>query len=130
MSSARADVSASPVHIRATPQIDKRITTAILKRIRCYVRFSNPPVWVKRFQTIHRCLVDVACGLRVLFGIGTERRLHSVDNPTLLADEALALAVGAFGILVLLMWGSRQPCSDHARRAASREKRVFSQDPS
>src|ERR1700730_7805110 len=30
-----------------------------------------------------------------------QRRLHSVDDPTLLSDEALALAVGALGILVL-----------------------------
>jgi hypothetical protein len=30
-----------------------------------------------------------------------QRRLHSVDNPTLLADEALALAARALGILVL-----------------------------
>jgi len=26
---------------------------------------------VKRFQTIHQCRVDVACGLALLFGIGT-----------------------------------------------------------
>ena len=25
----------------------------------------------KRFQTIHQCRVDVACGLALLFGIGT-----------------------------------------------------------
>jgi hypothetical protein len=36
-----------------------------------YVCFSNRPVWVKRFQTFHRCGVDVACGLVLLFGIGT-----------------------------------------------------------
>ena len=35
------------------------------------VRFSNRPVLVKRFQTIHQCRVDVACGLALLFGIGT-----------------------------------------------------------
>ena len=37
-----------------------------------YVRFSNRPVRVKRFQTIHRCSVDVARGLVLLFGIGTK----------------------------------------------------------
>ena len=36
-----------------------------------YVRFSNRPVWVKRFQTFHRSGVDVAHGLVLLFGIGT-----------------------------------------------------------
>ena len=37
-----------------------------------YVRFSNRPVWVKRFQAIHRSGVDVARGLALLFGLGTE----------------------------------------------------------
>ena len=37
-----------------------------------FVRFSNRPVRVKRFQTIHRCSVDVARGLVLLFGIGTK----------------------------------------------------------
>ena len=32
------------------------------------VRFSNRPVWVKRFQTIHCCSVDVARGLVLLSG--------------------------------------------------------------
>ena len=36
------------------------------------VRFSNRPFGVKRFQTIHRCSVDVAHGLVLLFGIGTK----------------------------------------------------------
>ena len=35
------------------------------------VRFSNRPVWVKRFQAIHWCGFDVAHGLALLFGIGT-----------------------------------------------------------
>src|ERR1035438_4341293 len=35
------------------------------------VRFSNRPVGVKRFQTIHHYSVDVAHGLVLLFGIGT-----------------------------------------------------------
>src|SRR6516162_7368324 len=37
-----------------------------------HVRFSNRPVWVKRFQTIHQCCVDVAHGRALLFGIGTK----------------------------------------------------------
>src|SRR4249919_4336848 len=36
------------------------------------VRFSNRPVGVKRFQATHRCSVDVAHGLALLSGIGTE----------------------------------------------------------
>ncbi len=34
--------------------------------------FSNRPVWVKRFQTIHQYSVDVARRLSLLFGIGTK----------------------------------------------------------
>ena len=36
------------------------------------VRFSNRPVWVKRFQAIHQYSVDVARRLSLLFGIGTK----------------------------------------------------------
>jgi hypothetical protein len=46
-----------------------------------YVRFSNRPFGVKRFQTIHHCSVDVARGLVLLFGIGTEA-LPSWDSKT------------------------------------------------
>jgi hypothetical protein len=35
------------------------------------VRFSNRPVGVKHFQTVHRYSVDVAHGLALLFGLGT-----------------------------------------------------------
>jgi hypothetical protein len=35
-------------------------------------RFSNRPVGVKRFQTIHGCSVDVSRGRALLFGIGTK----------------------------------------------------------
>ena len=35
-------------------------------------RFSNRPVGVKRFQTIHHHSVDVSRGLVLLFGIGTK----------------------------------------------------------
>src|SRR5882672_9298801 len=45
------------------------------------VRFSNRPVGVKRFQTIHHCSVDVARGLVLLFGIGT-KALPSWDSKT------------------------------------------------
>ena len=45
------------------------------------VRFSNRPVWVKRFQAIHQYSVDVAHGLVLLFGIGT-KALPSWDSRT------------------------------------------------
>jgi hypothetical protein len=35
-------------------------------------RFSNRPFWVKRFQTIRCCSVDVSHGLTLLFGLGTK----------------------------------------------------------
>ena len=43
--------------------------------------FSNRPFGVKRFQTIHHHSVDVACGLVLLFGIGT-KALPSWDSRT------------------------------------------------
>src|SRR5262245_33098711 len=46
-----------------------------------HVRFSNRPLGVKRFQTIHRLSVNVARGLVLLFGIGT-KALPSWDSKT------------------------------------------------
>ena len=54
-----------PRHVRFNPIADK-------PRSGPFVRFSNRPVGVKRFQTIHYCSVDVARGLVLLFGIGTK----------------------------------------------------------
>ncbi len=45
------------------------------------VCFSNRPVGVKRFQTIHDCGVDVTRGLVLLFGIGA-KALPSWDSRT------------------------------------------------
>src|SRR5271155_4472330 len=45
------------------------------------VRFSNRPVGVKRFQTIHHDSVDVSRGLALLFGLGT-RALPSWGSKT------------------------------------------------
>jgi hypothetical protein len=60
-------------------------------------RFSNRPFGVKRFQTIHRCSVDVAHGLVLLFGIGT-RALPSWESRTrrnnLLGGLAVRRAAG------------------------------------
>ena len=65
-----------------------------------YVRFSNRPVWVKRFQTIHSCGADVARGLVLLFGIGA-RALPSWGSKTrrnnLLGGLAVKLTAGPSG---------------------------------
>jgi hypothetical protein len=58
----------------------------------CHVRFSNRPVGVKRFQTIHRCIVDVTRGLVLLSGIGT-KALPSWDSRTRRNDLWVGLAV-------------------------------------
>jgi hypothetical protein len=57
------------------------------------IRFSNRPVGVKRFQTIHRCSVDVARGLVLLSGIGT-KALPSWDSRTRRNDLSGGLAIG------------------------------------
>jgi hypothetical protein len=65
-----------------------------------HFRFSNRPVEVKHFQAIHRCSVDVARGLVLLFGIGT-KALPSWDSKTrrnnLLGDLAVSVTAGSSG---------------------------------
>jgi hypothetical protein len=65
-----------------------------------YVCFSNRPVLVKHFQAIHRCSVDVAHGLALLFGIGT-KALPSWDPRTrrnnLCHGLAVSLTIGPSG---------------------------------
>src|SRR5476649_661857 len=56
------------------------------------VRFSNRPVGVKHFQTIHLCGVDVARGLLLLFGIGT-KALPSWDSKTRRNNLSVGVAV-------------------------------------
>ena len=67
------------------------------------VRFSNRPVWVKRFQTIHCCSVDVARGLVLLSGIGSWA-LPSWGSRTgwtnLLGGLAVGLTVGPADIAI------------------------------
>jgi len=46
-----------------------------------------------------------------------------VDDPALLSDKVLALAVGPFGILVRHGW-NRTICSEPVRGVASRERHV------
>jgi len=52
---------------------------AYMRVVSLNVRFSNRPFGVKHFQTIHLCVVDVARGLALLFGIGT-KALPSWDS--------------------------------------------------
>src|SRR5262245_34330786 len=65
-----------------------------------FVRFSNRPFGVKRFQTTHHHSVDVAHGLVLLFGIGT-KALPSWDSKTrwnnLSGGLAVKLTVGPSG---------------------------------
>src|SRR5258707_5036922 len=56
------------------------------------IRFSNRPFGVKHFQTIHQCGVDVARGLVLLFGIGTEA-FPSWDSRTRRNNLLVGLAV-------------------------------------
>jgi hypothetical protein len=55
------------------------------------VRFSNRPFGVKHVQTFHST-VDVACGLVLLFGIGT-KALPSWDSRTRQNNLLVGLAV-------------------------------------
>jgi Lactonase, 7-bladed beta-propeller len=63
-----------------------------------YVSFSNRPFWVKRFQTIHHYSVDVARGLALLFGIGTEA-LPAWDS---------CCPRCAFGVVLVRKWIAKQ----------------------
>jgi len=56
------------------------------------VRFSNRPVGVKRFQTVHYHSIDVAHGLVLLFGIGT-KALPSWESKTRRNNLPSGLAV-------------------------------------
>jgi hypothetical protein len=61
-----------------------------------HVCFSNRPFGVKRFQTGHRCGVDVAHGLVLLFGIGA-RALPSWGSRTRRNNLWVGLAAIAAG---------------------------------
>jgi hypothetical protein len=62
------------------------------RRARATIAFSNRPFGVKRFQTTHHYSVDVACGLVLLFGIGT-KALPSWDSKTRWNNLWVGLAV-------------------------------------
>src|SRR5271169_6218466 len=88
------------------------------------VCFSNRPFWVKRFQTIHHCCVEVARGLVLLFGIGT-KALPSWDSRTRRNNLLVGLAVG------LTVGPSRHansphPSSREGRHSTTRWSSMFS----
>jgi hypothetical protein len=86
------------------------------------VRFSNRPVGVKRFQTIHHDSVDVAHGLVLLFGIGT-KALPSWDSKTrwtnLLVGLAVSLTAGPSGHTISPHPSSREGHHSTARWSSS-----------
>ena len=74
---------------RVMSALGQERTSGLTKR---HVCFSNRPFGVKRFQTIHRCSVDVARGLVLLFGIGT-KALPSWDSKTRWNNLRVGLAI-------------------------------------
>ena len=58
--------------------MNENLVTTAVPAVTEYVRFSNRPFGVKRFQAIHPCSVDVAHGLVLLFG----RRILKGEKPT------------------------------------------------
>src|SRR5450759_2139878 len=87
-----------------------------------FVRFSNRPVGVKRFQTIHHYSVDVAHGLALLFGIGT-KALPTWDSRTrwnnLWGGLAVRRTVGPSGFPNSPHPSSREGHHSTARRNSS-----------
>ena len=92
------------------------------------VRFSNRPFGVKRFQTIHHHSVDVARGLVLLFGIGTQA-LPSWDSKTrwnnLWGGLAVLQTVGPSGHTNSPHPSSREGHHSTARRSSSFPPIVF-----
>src|SRR5262245_66660205 len=68
-----------------------RRAAAVCRHRRCRTR-GNRPIWVKHFQALHRCVVDVARGLALLFGLGT-KALPSWDSKTRSNNHLVDLAV-------------------------------------
>src|SRR5262249_29630988 len=102
-------IADKPSALHVAPQLSQRV-----RRDRLALR---------RSQTVKAPDGPFQFGIESADAQPNQRCLHSVDNPTLLADEALA----ARALGILLMWGSRLPCSDYARRAQPAEKSTFEQ---
>ena len=92
------------------------------RSLKADVRFSNRPFGVKRIQTIHRCSVDVARGLVLLFGIGT-KALPSWDSKTrrnnLWGGLAIKLMAGPSGHTISPHPSSREGHHSTARWSSS-----------
>jgi hypothetical protein len=97
---------------------------ADIERCPSHVRFSNRPFWVKRFQTIRRCSVEVSHGLALLFGLGT-KALPSWGSKTrwnnLSGDLAVGLTAGPSGHA-----NSPHPSSREGHHSTPGGARVFS----
>ena len=87
------------------------------------VRFSNRPVWVKRFQTIHCCSCRCRRGLVLLSGIGS-RALPSWGSRTrwnnLLGGLVVRLTAGPADIAI-----SPHPSSREGHHATVRWSSLF-----
>src|SRR5262249_58091975 len=84
-------IADKPSALHVAPQLSQRV-----RRDRLALR---------RSQTVKAPGGPFQFGIESADAQPNQRCLHSVDNPTLLADEALALAARALGILVPLCGG-------------------------
>jgi hypothetical protein len=82
----KVDIRFCVVHVRLWHLADIQLTPV-------NVRFSNRPVGVKRFQTVHGSGFEVTRGLVLLYGIGT-KALPSWDPKTRWNNVLGGLAVG------------------------------------
>src|SRR5712671_4972683 len=87
-----AAATCSRVHRNSVPSTQMRCMITASRRASATIAFSNRPFGVKHFQTIHQCGVDVARGLVLLFGIGTEA-FPSWDSRTRRNNLLVGLAV-------------------------------------
>ena len=105
----KADIQQCGLHVRYVAQSRHAQTLT-------NVRFSNRPLGVKRFQTIHQFSVDAARGLVLLFEIGT-KALPSWDSKTrwnnLWGGFAVRLTAGPSGHTISPHPSSREGHHSH-----------------
>ena len=65
-------IKSPAAEVSSLQRMSSKVTLASLAVTQRFGRFSNRPVGVKRFQTIHHHSIDVSRGLALLFGIGTK----------------------------------------------------------
>src|SRR5262245_31356803 len=105
-------IADKPSALHVAPQLSQRV-----RRDRLALR---------RSQTVKAPDGPFQFGIESADAQPNQRCLHSVDNPTLLADEALALAARALGILVL-QCGDRDHLAVITLAAQPAEKSTFEQ---